>query len=363
MERNSLPVGLSQLYKWHKDKGTLNFDLSFQRNIGYWSSIVKSMLIWSILSNSYIPPIILVKADEDKEDDKGKSMSVYSVLDGSHRLGQSLFPYMNDEFALHSSTPTVNIDGDEFKIANLTFSQLPQELQNLINSYKFNIQCISHATEEELTMLYININSGKELSTLAKAKPHLGVELCEYFAEISEMPFMSQGLALSATQALKEEDLACSLQSLMLISEYEDYKSLSLAECLKFADWLHENMTSQLKEDFKDIIDYLGVFSTRTKYLKKNNVCIIVKLAEQMLLEGIEAASYKAFLNEFFVGDNEAYKENSGVGNVKLPKVEARYEIMTKAAEQYFNISILEGAENDEVKVEQSSSDGASEEK
>ena len=61
----------------------------------------------------------------------------------------------------------------------------------------------------------------------------------------------------------------------------------------------------------------MNVFSTKTKYLRKNNVAVIIKLAEQMLLEGIEAEAYKSFLNEFFSTDNEKYKEHSGSGNVK----------------------------------------------
>ena len=28
-------------------------------------------------------------------------------------------------------------------------------------------------------------------------------------------------------------------------------------------------MTSQMKQDFKDVIDYMNVFSTKTKYLRK----------------------------------------------------------------------------------------------
>jgi len=45
-------------------------------------------------------------------------------------------------------------------------------------------------------------------------------------------------LNMTAAQALREEDLCMALQSLMLMSDYDDYKSVSVAECLKFASYL-----------------------------------------------------------------------------------------------------------------------------
>ena len=355
MNRSSLPVGLSTLKKWKDEKDTLHFDLAYQRHQGMWGLPQKSMLVWSILADSYIPPIVLVKADEDKVDEKGKSMSVYSVLDGLQRLS-NLFDFLDDKFQLHGSTPDVDIDGDSYIIRGSYFSDLPQEIQNLINSYKFSIQVIANATEEELTMLYTNINSGRELSVIQKAKPKLGVSLCDYFAEITSSVLFSQGLNLTASQALREEDLAIALQSLIIMNDsYEDWKSVSVAECFKYAEYLRGSMTSQMKQDFKDVVDYMSVFDSKTKYLRKNNVAVILKLAEQMLLEGIEAEAYRAFLNEFFSTDNEDYKEHSGAGNVKRVNVEARYDILKRECYKYFNLG---STENSEVNDNQLSLEG-----
>ena len=348
MNRSSLPVGLSTLKKWKDEKDTLHFDIAYQRHQGMWGLPQKSMLVWSILADSYIPPIVLTKSEEDKVDEKGKSMSVYSVLDGLQRLS-NLFDFLDDKFQLHGSTPDVDIDGDTYTIRGSFFSELPQELKNLINSYKFSIQVVANATEEELTMLFTNINSGKELSVIQKAKPILGVELCEYFAKITSSIFFSQGLNLTASQALREEDLAIALQSLILMNEeYDDWKSVSVAECFKYAEYLRGSMTSQMKQDFKDAIDYMNVFSTKTKYLRKNNVAVIIKLAEQMLLEGIEAEAYKSFLNEFFSTDNEKYKEHSGSGNVKRVNVEARYDILLSECYKYFKLGDIENSKVDD---------------
>lgn len=360
MNRSTLNAGLSNLKKWKEEKNSLRYDLPFQRHTGVWSLPSKSMLVWSILSDSYIPPVLFVRNDEDVVDEKGKTFSCYSVLDGAQRT-TSLFSYMNDGYRLHGCTPDVEIDGEMFGLAGKLFSELPQELQNAINSFKFNIQVIANATEDELTMLFANINSGVPLSTIQKAKPELGTDLCNYFAGIVEKPFFSQGLNMTAAQALREDDLCMALQSLMLMSDYDSYKSVSVAECLKFASYLKNSFTRQEQDNFCETVDYLGVFDKKAKYLRKNNVAVIVVLAEQMLCEGIGASDYKNFLNEFFASDNEDYKEFSGSGNVKRPNVEARYEILRDECYRYFNLELPGDDENPETVASDSSSGGSEE--
>lgn len=360
MNRSTLNAGLSNLKKWKEEKNSLRYDLSFQRHTGVWSLPSKSMLVWSILSDSYIPPVLFVRNDEDVVDEKGKTFSCYSVLDGAQRT-TSLFSYMNDEYRLHGCTPDVEVDGEMFGLAGMLFSELPQELQNAINSFKFNIQVIANATEDELTMLFANINSGVPLSTIQKAKPELGTDLCNYFAGIVEKPFFSQGLNMTAAQALREDDLCMALQSLMLMSDYDSYKSVSVAECLKFASYLKSNFTKQEQDNFCETVDYLGVFDKKAKYLRKNNVAVIVVLAEQMLCEGIGASDYKNFLNEFFASDNEDYKEFSGSGNVKRPNVEARYEILRDECYRYFKLELPGDGENPETVASDNSSGGSEE--
>jgi hypothetical protein len=345
MNRSSIPSGLSTLRKWHDEKGTLNFDLKFQRRAGVWNNIQKSMLVHSLLTDSYVPPVIFVKNDEDIIDDKGKPMTSYSVLDGLQRLS-NLFSFMNNEYQLHGATPVAEIDGDSYEIAGLYFEELPQELQNLINAYKFTIQVIANATEDELTRLYMNINSGVALSPLQQAKPRLGNQLCEYFAGVLGNPFFTQGISLTVNQALREEDLAIALQALILLSDDDyDWKSLSVNECLRFASYLHDYFDTRLMQEFTETIEYLNVFDTKTKYLRKNNASIIIKLAEEMLLIEIEPEAYKAFLDEFFANLDERYKEHSGVGNVKKVNVYARYEIMRTACYKYFRLSPVKNSD------------------
>ena len=48
--------------------------------------------------------------------------------------------------------------------------------------------------------------------------------------------------------------------------------------------YLKNNVTQQEQENFCETVDYLGVFDKKAKYLRKNNVAVIVALAEQELM-------------------------------------------------------------------------------
>lgn len=102
MNRSNLPLGLCKLKKyWDSPERTLRCDLPFQRHSGVWSPITKSNLIWSMLADSYIPPIVLLK--DRTEDGKG---FIYEIEDGQQRL-TNLFSFMDGEWVLHGSTPEV----------------------------------------------------------------------------------------------------------------------------------------------------------------------------------------------------------------------------------------------------------------
>ena len=80
---------------------------------GQWQSYQKSLLIHSILGDYLIPPIYLVKYKEADE-------TYYEALDGKQRV-TSIFEFIEGQYQLHASTPSVMIDGEEYELANKSF--------------------------------------------------------------------------------------------------------------------------------------------------------------------------------------------------------------------------------------------------
>ncbi len=353
MERSSLPVAIMTLEKWHKDGETLRCSLPFQRKVGVWNSQTKSNLIWSILSNNYIPPIVLIKYDNGKSD-KGKKQSYYEIEDGLQRLS-SVFSFMEDGFKLHSTTSPVDVDDETYDIAGLKYSDLPSELKDKIRTYHFTIQALENCTQDEAERLFYNINSGVALSTIQKAKPKLGTRLVSLLNAILSADFFTQYTNLTEAQVRREDDLLMLLQGFMLLeSEYfeYEYKNLSASSCLHYAEYLKENYSDGQVEKWAEIIDYLSeAFQEQKKYLKKNNVSIIISVADTAMQEDMNADDFGAFCDDFFNNTPVEYKEASGSGNIKKANVLKRLEVLTAAYRNYADN--LEKSSSNDINTEE----------
>lgn len=341
MNRSSLPLGLNKLKKWWDDPNKiLRCDLPFQRLANVWNSMTKSCLVWSLLADSYVPPIVLLK-DEAGVDDKGKPTYTYNIEDGQQRL-TSLFSYMNDEWACHSATPPVEFEGFMYDLAGLKFSELPEELQNAISQFRFSVQCLENYTMEEAEALFYNINSGVALSAVQKSKSKMGTELIRFFSELLDGNFFTQAINITEAQAKREDDLLMLLQAALLLDnrhENVDYKSISAANCLAYAESIRGSYNADKQQMLAEVIQYLDkAFPVKNKFLRKNNVPIVIVLAKVALEQGVEAKTFGGFVSIFANSVYPAYEEASGSGNVKAKLVQMRLRVMFLAFCEHFNL-------------------------
>lgn len=341
MNRSSLPLGLNTLKKWwNSSEGVLKCSLPFQRHSGMWNAITKSMLVWSILADSYIPPIVLLK-DKLGTDSKGKDIFTYQILDGQQRL-TTLFSFIDDEWSLHGSTPEVEVDNTTYDLEGIRFSEMSEECQDAIRNYRFSVQCLENYTMSEVESLFYNINSGVSLSTIQKSKAKLGTDLIGFLNGLLQGSFFTQAINITEKQALAEDDLLLLLQGMLLLDnrhEGMDYKNISMATCLGYAEGIRGTYSGQKREKLSGIVSYLDeAFDTKVKFLKKNNVPIVIVLAEMAKYSGKDAFSFKAFINDFANGVYPEYDEASGSGNVKASKVQQRLRVMYLAMCSYYKI-------------------------
>ena len=330
MNRSSLPVSVNTMKKWYEsDDKVLQCTLPFQRHSGMWSPILKSNLVWSMLADSYIPPIVLLK-DKRGEDSKGKDIFGYQVLEGQQRLITTLFPFLNDEWTLHGSVEPVEVDGFTYDIAGRKFSELEEELQDIIKNYRFTVQAIENYTMEEAEKLYFNINSGVALSAMQKGKAKLGTELIEFLNTLLAGSFFTQGINITEKQALKEDDLLMLMQGMALLdmkNTGRDFKTISASAMLGYAESIRGSYLDK-------------AFPTKNKFLRKNNTPIVIVMASIALEQNVEAEAFRAFVNDFANSLYPDYEEASGSGNVKITNVKQRLRVMFIAMCDYFRWNI-----------------------
>ena len=339
MNRSTLPLGVGALYKyWHSPEQTLRCSLSFQRNSGMWSLITKSSLVASVLTDSFIPAVVFLK-DKVGTNEKGKDICRYEILDGQQRL-TSLFEFLDDRFALHGAVEPIEFDGFTYDIAGKKFSELEPELQDAIKGYRFSIQALENYTYPEVEKLFFNINSGVALSTIQKSKAKLGNENMAFFNELLTSNFFTQSVNLTEAQAKREDDLLLLLQTMLLLDnrhEGREYKNISAATCLAYAESIRNTYNGDKKGMLQDLVEYLDeAFPVKMKYLRKNNAIIVGVCAKAAQEQGADPNAFKAFICEFSNNIYPAYEEASGSGNIKAPKVQMRLRVMFLAMCQYF---------------------------
>lgn len=339
MNRSTLPLGVGALYKyWHSPEQTLRCSLSFQRNSGMWPLITKSSLVASVLTDSYIPAVIFLK-DKVGTSDKGKDIVRYEILDGQQRL-TSLFEFLDDRWALHGAIEPIEFDGFTYDIAGKKFSELEPELQDAIKGYRFSIQALENYTYPEVEKLFFNINSGVALSTIQKSKAKLGNENMEFFNGLLTSGFFVQSVNLTEAQAKREDDLLLLLQTMLLLDnrhEGREYKNISAATCLAYAESIRNTYTEDKRDMLQALVEYLdNTFLQKMKFLRKNNVPIVGVCAKAAQEQGADPSAFKAFICEFSNNIYPAYEEASGSGNIKAPKVQMRLRVMFLAMCQYF---------------------------
>lgn len=344
MNRSSLPVSVHTMKKWHESEDrALQCTLPFQRHSGMWSPILKSNLIWSMLADSYIPPIVLLK-DKRGEDSRGKDVFGYQILEGQQRLITTLFPFLNDEWALHGSVEPVEVDGFVYEIAGKRYSELEEELRDIIKNYRFTVQAIENYTMEEAERLYFNINSGVALSAMQKGKARLGNELMEFLNALLSGCFFTQAINITEKQALKEDDLLTLMQGMALLDqrhERKEFKNISAAAMLSYAESVRGGYNERKRQTLMEVVGFLdSAFENKNKFLRKNNVPIVIVMAKTAIENNVKPEDFKAFIDAFANALYPAYEEASGSGNIKIANVNQRLKVMFTAMCNYFGWNI-----------------------
>lgn len=138
---NFNPQEINSQVKYFAEKANIDFDvflpsvgMNLQRDF-VWDIDQKRELIWSILMNRNIPRMammnILIK-DSDKLDD------VYQIIDGKQRLS-TMIDFYHNRF-------TLLIDDKDY-----LFRDLPQDYQNIIQSYHFAYYIANEPIDEPFT--------------------------------------------------------------------------------------------------------------------------------------------------------------------------------------------------------------------
>ena len=167
LEKASISWSAKQL-KNMVGNGKINFDHIVQRSY-VWERKRKSALIQSMIIGYPIPTVYAKRSDDGSGKRGG---NIYCIMDGKQRLS-TVAQFLNDEFALTELPPVVYMDeafgGEcETDISGMKFSELPEAIQDQLNTAVFSVTYFDNLTKEEERELFKRLNAGKPLSTKSR---------------------------------------------------------------------------------------------------------------------------------------------------------------------------------------------------
>ncbi len=347
LEKASIVWSAKQLSGMVKN-GKIDFNHIVQRSY-VWEKARKSGLIESMIIGYPVPPAFAKRVD----DGSGKRGSnVYHIMDGKQRLS-TIKEYLNDEFALTTLSPVTYMDdelGEEvtLDVSGMKFSELPDGLQNYLQTVTFNVTYFDNLTKEEERELFKRLNAGKPLSTksrlLASCQDIEGLldigshNVFEDMLTAKSIDNKNQVTLVMKSWCMMNQDIKdVSFESkvfnpLLEKTEVTDEEKLALIEVFDYAYEVH----AILKERKEKV--------AAKKLYKETHFISLIPYMQKSVEDGVDSEMFADWVVEFFGTDNtsvsDAYNEAANNGAAKNVNIVTRDIALKSSYENFFKVDV-----------------------
>ena len=149
LKKSNISWSSKQLVKMIKNNN-ISFDNKYQRKY-VWDDKRKSLFIDSLIEGYPVPPMFAKKGN-----------GIYEMVDGLQRA-TTVSDYVNDKFSL-GVLPDITDEGETICVSGKKYSELPENLQDNINSYMFTIYYFEDISDDELKELFFRLNNNLPLT-------------------------------------------------------------------------------------------------------------------------------------------------------------------------------------------------------
>lgn len=295
-------------------------DQECQRLSGQWNANMVNELIATVLTDNYIPPIIL-------GEETANGITKQWLIDGLQRSSSlSMFRYGNvritkslDEYMVTYQRKVLDINGNpkrdekgellwesvECDIRNKTYDQLPEELQDRFNSYQIETAIHQNCDTMEISKLVRKYNNHVAMNAAQKAFTYVDAFARE-IREITENRFFKDVYICSRNDR-KNGTIERVVGDMVILCNYPDqYKK----ETTKGFKWLNENGTISDFESVNMLLTRLAASLEDTREIRElfnsKHTHIFVAAFKAFTELGREDKEFGRFLEWFIGGGNES---------------------------------------------------------
>lgn len=295
---------------------TIRSDQECQRLGGQWNQNMVNELIFTVLTDGYIPPIIL-------GEETINGITRQWVIDGLQRSSTlSLFRYANtritkslDEYIVTFQRKILDGDGNpkrdaenellyesvEYDIRNKTYDQLPEELKDRFGGYQLECAIHQNCCTTEISKLVRKYNNHTAMNSNQKAFTYVDV-FAKEIREITENRFFKD-VYLGSRKSMINGTLERVAVDMAILCNYPDKYKKDTKASFK---WLNENATLHDFETINDLLTRLTdsiIPAVRIRALfDSKNGYIFVAAFKAFTEMGMDHMDFGRFLNWFADG-------------------------------------------------------------
>lgn len=326
--------------------GDISNELETQRRY-VWTNEQLSGLVYTVLTDDYIPPIVLGEVDN----------SQLWIVDGGQRSASlSLFRYGNykitsaiKDFMVPYKKKIVDERGNiiwedaEFDIRNKTYDKLPEELKKRFDEYQLETVIDENCTARRLAQLVKRYNNHTSMNSSQKAFTFVD-NFAKEVRDILENPFFLDCGVYTEKERNKGVLERVVLESVMCMFHFDNWKK----QPKQVASYLNENSSIEEFNTFKSFIERLGSVITedlRDMFSSKDSF-LWFTMFDKFSELGLEDGKFAEFLRAFKGGlktetiDDTTFVElDENRGTKDRAVIAAKLSYLNKLMCQYFGIN------------------------
>lgn len=310
----------------------IRMDQDCQRLSGQWTPNMVNELIATVLTDNYIPPVIL-------GEETTNGITRQWIIDGLQRSSSlSLFRYGNtritknvDEYLVTYQRKILDGNGNPkrdgkgeiiwesvgYDIRNKTYSQLPEELKDRFDGYQIEAAIHQDCDSTEISKLVRKYNNHTAMNQAQKAFTYVDTFARE-IRDITENRFFLDIYTCNRNDR-KNGTLERIVGDMVILCNYPDQFKKDAK--LEFK-WLNENGTMYDFGSLNDLLTRLTASVETTKEIRalfnNKNASVLVAAFKAFTESGMEDAAFGKFLEWFVNGGSETSTRDVGVIHKKI---------------------------------------------
>lgn len=277
-----------------------------------WKTIINGLIV-TVLTDDYIPPIILAEEESSQLDilDGGSRTAAFMMYRyGNYKISASaenaIIPYKKK---VKDENGTIVWEDASFDIKGTTYEQLPAELKKKFNGYQVETVIHENCDKSRIATYIKRYNEHSSMNTNQKAFTYIE-KFARRIRKMMESKFFLDCNAYSDNDIEKGVIERIIVETVMCINHFDEWSK----QAKNLFKYMNDHGSGKEFDIFEENISRLGDIVTEDikDIFNKKDSFIFLTLFDRFAKRGISDRRFADFLREFQLGLRETSRNKNG---------------------------------------------------